>query len=156
MDFLVELEGDSVGSLPLKNAIIIKPNTLVRAAVAMMRDQSLGCAVIIDRLGEPCGIFTERSLIRVLMQDASLDGTPVCDFAERDFLCVGQDDPILGVWEAIRLAKARFVCVTGEDGKILGISGQRGLAEYVSDCFAQQTTVQRLGSTPWIQEREGA
>jgi predicted transcriptional regulator len=92
----------------------------------------------------------------VLMKDASLDDCAVYRFADKNYISVNVDEPILRVWEAVQAAAARYVCVTDDDGKVIGITGQRGLAEYLTDCFAQQVTVQRLGSTPWMQQREGA
>lgn len=156
MGFRHDLETDTVGSLTLRSAIIVQPYTLVRAAVAMMRNHSLGCAVIADHAQVPSGIFTEHSVIDALMKDACFDSTPVCRFADPKFIAVRKSDPILRVWNAVQMASARFVCVTDDEGKVIGITGQRGLAEYVADCYAGQVAVQRLGSTPWMQQREGA
>jgi predicted transcriptional regulator len=156
MNFRQELLEDTVGSLPLRDAIIMRPYTVVRAAVARMRDLSIGCVVIVDYDQVPSGIFTEHSVIEVLMKNASLDESPICEFADPNFIVVEQDEPILRVWEAVQLAAARFVCVTDSKGKALGITGQRGLSEYLADCFAGQVSVQRLGSTPWMRQREGA
>ena len=50
----------------------------------------------------------------------------------------------------------QFVCVTDDEGQIVGVTGQRGIAEYVAESFPQQVAVQRLGCTPWMQQREGA
>lgn len=156
MNFRKDLEEDTVRSLQLRQAILISPHTVVRAAVALMRRESLGCAVIVDHRRVPSGIFTEHSLIGALVKNASLDDCPVCQFADRNFISVGESEPIMRVWQAVQLAAARFVCVTDADGRAIGITGQRGLAEYLTDCFARQVTVQRLGSKPWMQQREGA
>ena len=156
MSFLHDLETDTVGSLPIRSAIIVKPYTLIRAAVALMRTHALGCAVIADHTSVPSGVFTEHSVIEALTKDACFDDTPVFRFADPKFVVVRKSEPILRVWEAVQKAEARFVCVTDDSGKVIGVTGQRGLAEYVADCYAGQITVQRLGSTPWMQQREGA
>ena len=156
MNFQTELAEDTVDSLPLREAIIVHPNTVVRAAIARMRDLSIGCAVIVDYDQVPSGIFTEHSVLDVLVRNASLDESPIGWFADPDFIVVEQDESILRVWEAVRLCAARFVCITDSNGKVVGITGQRGLSEYLADSFARQVTVQRLGCTPWIQQREGA
>ncbi len=151
-----ELGHELVGSLPLRDAIMIEPYTVVRAAIAIMRTKSLGCAIIVTPGRVPCGIFSERSVLDALVQGASLDEHPVCEFADSSFVCVSETEPISSVWDAIQIKGARFVCVTGRDGRVRGLTGQRGVAEYVADCFAKQITVQRLGETPWMCEREGA
>lgn len=156
MGFRQDLEEEPVSSLPLRNAIMVHRFTLVRAAVAVMRNQTLGCAVIVDNTRAPEGIFTERSVIDVLVKGDSLDDSPVGDYLDPQFVCVNLNEPIMRVWEAVHQGAARFVCVTDDEGRLIGLTGQRGIAEYVADYFAQQVTVQRLGAKPWIHQREGA
>lgn len=156
MGFRQELDFDPISNLELRDAIVVHQYTLVRTAVAVMRTHSLGCAVMVDRVGKPIGFFTEKSLLNVLVQNASMDDRPVCDFAERDFQSFKSSEPISRVWDAVVRDGVRFIAVTGEDGNLIGITGQRGLAEYISECFPRQTVVQRLGSKPWMQQREGA
>lgn len=156
MSFREQLEQEPTSSLPIRDAILVHSGTLVRAAIADMRTQGLGCAVIVDYARVPSGIFTEQSVIELIVKNASLDDRPIQDFADNHFVSVKSSDPISRVWDAIQLDGARFVCVTDDDGKLTGITGQRGVAEYVAECFAKQVTVQRLGSTPWMQDREGA
>ncbi len=156
MGFREVLEHETVGELPLREAIEVRSGTVLRAAVAVMRSRSLGCAVLVDSSGVPSGIFTEHSLMNALMQDASLDDRPVIEFADPKFLSVTLSEPIAHVWDAIHGDGLRFVCVTDDNGKLIGITGQRGISEYISECFPQQVAVQRLGSTPWMQQREGA
>jgi CBS domain-containing protein len=156
MSFRQCLTDERVSSLQLRDAIVVRPETLVRAAIAAMRHHSLGCVVIVDENQVAEGIFTERSVLDVLMQHACLDDRPVSDFADRNFVSVKLSEPIWRVWEAVQLAAARFVCVTNDAGKLIGLTGQRGISEYVADHFSQQVTVQRLGSKPWMQQREGA
>ena len=103
--------------------------------------------------------FDERilqSVIRMLVDGASLDCTPVSKFADPNYMVAKRSDPISGVWDAVIHDGIRFVCVTDEEGQLVGLTGQRGLSEYVCDCFANQITVQRLGSAPWMLQREGA
>jgi CBS domain-containing protein len=156
VEFCHDLENESIRELPLRDAIVVYPNTLIRAAVAVMRNRSLGCAVIVEEGWIPTGLFTEQSLLKVLMQNASLDDRPVRDFAEPNFLAVKHSEPISRVWNAIQREGFRFICVTDDDGKLIGVTGQRGIAEYIAEYFPQQVMVQRLGSTPWMQQREGA
>ena len=147
---------ETVSSLPLRAVLAVKAATVVRAAVAQMRAKQLGCCVIVGHDGKPTGIFTERSVIDALVQDASLDNRTVAEFADPIYQVVNGDEPISRVWNAIVKDGFRFICVTDDDGQPIGVTGQRGLAEFVSEHFPQQIMVQRLGSKPWMQEREGA
>lgn len=147
---------DTVRSLPLREAIVVVPNTIVRAAVARMRAMRLGCAVIVDSESKPIGVFTERSLLRALLENASLDSRVVGEFLDSTFVKIKNSEPISRVWDAIQRERARFICVTDDTGKLVGLTGQKGLAEYVADFFPGQVIAQRLGCKPWMQQREGA
>ena len=156
ISFRQDLEQEPIGNLSLRDAIVVSPYSLIRAAVALMREHALGCAVIVEHDLIPIGLFTEQSLIEVLIQGASLDDRPVRTFADPNFMAFPASDPISKVWDAIQAKGLRFACVTDDDGRLIGVTGQRGVAEYIADYFSQQVTVQRLGSTPWMQQREGA
>ncbi|MGI9473906.1 MAG: CBS domain-containing protein [Rubripirellula sp.] len=149
-------DGETVGVLPLRKAITVESGTIVRAAVARMRASDLGCAVIVGFRGKPVGMFTERSLLDVLLENASLDESPVGEFCEFQCSVVQQNDPISRVWDAIEQDGERFVCVTNEHGELVGITGQRGLAEYISETFPREVVVQRIGGKPWMKQKEGA
>ena len=156
MSFREHLETEPVSSLPIRNAIVGKSGTLIRAAIAGMRAHKLGCVVIVDHHSYPTHIFTESSVVELLLDNVGLDDTPIKDYVDTRFVVVKSSDPIARVWDAIQDDDARFVCVTDDEGKLIGITGQRGMSEYIADHFAKQVSVQRIGSTPWLQEREGA
>jgi predicted transcriptional regulator len=102
------------------------------------------------------GVFTEQSVIRMLAEGAQLDETAVSDYCDPHFFVARASEPIETVWKSVAQSGARFICVTDDDGRLVGLTGQRGLAEYLCDCYAGQVTVQRLGSAPWMLQREGA
>ena len=156
MGFREDLESELVSSLPLREAIRARPDDSLRQAVEAMRAKSLGCAVIVDQAGKPSGLFTEQSLLDALTQNESLDERRIGDFTDPGFRCVKSSDPISRVWDAIAQDGIRFICVTDDAGDLIGVTGQRGIAEYVADCFPREVVVQRLGSTPWMDQREGA
>ncbi|WP_182870833.1 CBS domain-containing protein [Stieleria mannarensis] len=156
MTFEEQLSSEQIRTLPLRDAIAIDEHTVARAAIALMRTHHLGCAVIVDQNCRPTGVFTEQSIIRLLVAGASLDTTPISSYAEPDFSVVRASDPIMTAWKAVVDSGRRFMCVTDDEGYLIGLTGQRGLADYVCDCYAKQITVQRLGSAPWMLQREGA
>ncbi|QDV88843.1 CBS domain-containing protein [Planctomycetes bacterium TBK1r] len=156
MGFRGELDQDTVGNLPLRDAIAVQHDTTALDAVKLMREKSLGCAVIVDQGGTPTGLFSEQSLVDMLARDLSLADHVVGDFTDAGLLVVRSSDPISRVWDAVERDGLRFVLVTDDEGKLIGVTGQRGIAEYLAERFPQQVLVQRLGNTPWMQQREGA
>ncbi len=101
-------------------------------------------------------MFTERSLLDVLLSGTSLDTTAVGEFADPDFTTIAIREPISRVWDRIVDEGTRFQCVVSDRGTLIGLTGQRGLAEYVSEHYPRQIMVHRLGHKPWTITREGA
>ena len=65
-------------------------------------------------------------------------------------------DPISDVMEAMQLKNTRILCVVDDKDRVVGLTGQRGLMEYVAEHFPGQVMVQRVGQTPYLADREGA
>ncbi|MCA9197456.1 MAG: CBS domain-containing protein [Planctomycetales bacterium] len=154
MNFRKFLQEERVRSLPLKEPAVVDSHTLVRAAIAAMRTKSLGCAVILGPQQQPLGVFTEHAVVGLLEKSVPLDSTAVSACADPEFHVVKLDDPIAKVWSAVQ-SGARFVCVVDDQQQLVGLTGQRGLAEFVCECFAREIAVQRL-SSPQMKTREGA
>lgn len=156
MSLKQQLEEDKISSLPLRKSVEVPPSTSALDAVTKMKASGLGCAVIVDSNGKPQGIFTESSVIEMLDSGVDLRQAEVADYADPKFVYVTDEEPVLNVWRTIQQDHARFICVTDSEGKFLGLTGQRGLSEYIAECFPMQVMVQRLGETPWSEQREGA
>ena len=150
------LASEPVARLPIREAIQVTSDTIVRSAVAQMRNKQIGCAVVVDDHQRPLGIFTERSMIDVLVNDKSLDSSRVGDHLDADWFTVRKSDTIDRVFRAVQDRGLRFICVTDDAGKLIGITGQRGLSEFFAEHFPQQVMVQHFGSKPAHTAREGA
>ena len=150
------LQSESVSKLPCREAILIPPETTVRQAVEILQSKQLGCAVVVDAEDKPLGIFTERTLIELLLQQPDLGAILVRDHLEAEWFCVRSSDPIATVLDLVQNRGARFVCELNEHGKVIGLTGQKGLSEYIADHFPEQVMVQRIGGQPGMGTREGA
>ena len=112
------LQSECVSKLPCREAILIQPETSVRQAAEIMQAKKLGCAVVVDAEGKPIGIFTERTLIELLLQQPdNLAEIPVRDHLETEWFCVHSSDPISAVLDAVQKRGARFVCELDAAGK---------------------------------------
>jgi CBS domain-containing protein len=122
-----------------------------------MREQRLGCVIVVDDDNKPLGIFTEGTLTQLL----HVHGSHVIDDVVENRMVrpcpqVKLTDPVDFVVEAMQLKNVRFLCVVDEQGRVAGLTGQKGLIEFVADHFPRQIMVQRIGGRPYPIEREGA
>ena len=151
MSLQKNLVSEMVDKLNLRSALTIAPDNTVRDAITTMRDGSLGCVVVVDTENKPIGIFTEAMLRLALCRDPCCIGTPLSEHMATTFPWVATDDPIETVLEAMEAKNHRFVVVVDGDFRVVGLTGQKGLMEYVAEHFPAEVMVQRVGSEPYPQ-----
>jgi CBS domain-containing protein len=150
------LKNEPVSKLSLRPAVTLKRDVLVRHAVEAMRGAHLGCVVIIDGNERLVGIFTEGMLRHMLVHDVSQLEEPLEQHMAVQCPWVTLDDPISTVLDAMQEKNVRFAVVIGDDRRVVGLTGQKGLMEYIAEHFPDQVMVQRIGGTPYTTSREGA
>ena len=107
------LQSETVSKLPCREAILIQPDATVRQAVEIMQAKKLGCAVVVDVEGKPIGIFTERMLIELLLeQPDTLGEIPVRDHLKSECFCVQSSDPIATVLDLVQNRERPASCVS--------------------------------------------
>jgi len=92
----------------------------------------------------------------LLQRPNDLGAILVRDHLEAEWFCVHSSDPIATVLDLVQNRGARFVCELDEYGKVKGLTGQKGLSEYIADHFPEQVMVQRIGGQLGMGTREGA
>ena len=156
MGLVDNIQTETVAGLPLREALLVSPRLIIRAAIAMMKRKQLGCVIAVDALARPVGTFTERSIIRLITEDPSvLDRRPVGDYLDPKWAVVKESEPVLAALEAMRKEDLRFVVVTNDVGRVTALTGQKGMMEYIAEHYPQQVMVQQAGTKPSV-EREGA
>ena len=151
-----DIRREPVSALGLRKVIPMSSSASVREAVAAMRENRRGYVTVQDEAGRPRGMFTERGLIRLLTTDASaLDG-PVGPHVSTEVPCVKATDSIATLLEVMQRERVRFVCVLDDEGKALGVTGQRGVMEYIADHFPRTVKAQVMDSKLSMDQREGA
>ncbi|MCX5660179.1 MAG: CBS domain-containing protein [Planctomycetota bacterium] len=147
---------DPVSEIALRELIAVARKTPVREVAAKMREKRLGVAIVVDRAGKPVGKFTERKLMKLLLEDPKGLDQPVEKFMYDSATPLGRDEPIASLIELMQKQKVRFVCVTDEKGKAVAITGQKGLMEYIAEQFPRAVKAQSTKPRIFTQEREGA
>ncbi len=145
-----------VSELTLREVVRISPDASIRDVVNTLRAAELGCAVAVDDDNKPCGLFTEAILRMLLAKDPACLDDQVADHLTTAFPWVKLTDSIEMVLDAMETKNFRFVVVVDENGKITGLTGQKGLMEYVAEHFPGEVMVQRIGTKHYPEQREGA
>ena len=156
MGLYENMRNEPVSQLALREPVVCGPQDTVRRAIEKMREKKLGCVIIVDDDRKPVGMFTESMLMQLLVNDTDALARPIESHMAEKWPWVKLNDPVVDVLEAMQAKNVRFICVVDDDGRLAGLTGQKGLMEYVADHFPEQVMVQRIGCTPYTQQREGA
>jgi len=144
-----------VTELEWRQLLEIHGDQPVRAAIQLMREKRLGCVVVIGDDGRPRGKFTERDLIRLLLLSPESVDEPVGRHMSGTWGVVKSTDTIAKIIDLMDDKKLRFVIVVDDDGKPMGLTGQKGVMEYIVDHFPRQVKVQMMESKLFMDQREG-
>ena len=147
---------EPVSQLEIRQPVTVPATASVRDTVASMKERDLGCAIVIDGDRKPIGIFTESMLTALLPQGVQALDELVEKHMAQPCPWVRSTDPIADVLEAMQLKNLQFLCVVDKQNRVVGLTGQRGLMEYVAEHFPGQVMVQRIGQPPYLSDREGA
>lgn len=155
MGLLQDMTSEPVTQLALRQPVLAQGNENLRTVIERMRAQKLGCVIVVDNDQKPVGMFTESMLTQLLARGAAPLDDAVANHMAEHWPWVNQNDPVYDVEEAMQARNVRFICVVDDDGRVVGLTGQKGLMEYVADHFPEQVMVQRVGMAPYA-DREGA
>lgn len=146
---------EPVSRLTLREPVLCAPKDTVRVVIERMRRSQLGCVILVDKDRKPVGMFTESMLTQLLANGASVLDDPIVQHSAQQWPWVRQTDPVFDVLEAMQAKNVRFICVVDDDGRVVGLTGQKGLMEYIAEHYPEQVMVQRVGCPPSL-DREGA
>ncbi len=147
---------EAVSKLPLRPVLTLPPDGTVRQAVALMKQHALGCLFVVDAGGRALGRFTERDLIRQLAADPGVLDKPLSQVMTPPESCIEVGAPVEAVFNEMKDLGRRFICITDENGRMVGLTGQKGLMEYIAENFPRQVKVQMMQSKLYMDDREGA
>jgi len=156
MGLIENLRLDRVSGMHLRSPVVVPRGTTVRETIEAMRAGRLGCAIVVDEAGRPVGMFTEGQLRELLPRTTGLLDDVVDRHMADRFPTVSTTDAVEIVLDAMQTNNTRFVCVRDAEGRVAGLTGQKGLMEYVAEHFPREVMVQRVGSAAYPRKREGA
>ena len=154
MDLYENIHTQPVNELNLREAIQVPRETPIRQVVEIMRERGLGCVVVRDGSEAP-SVFTERCLMKLLDERPEALDEPVGGHVAPECIVLKETQVISSLVDDMKTMRSRFAVLTNEDGKVLALTGQKGLVEFFAEHFAYVIHGQCPGTKPYI-AREGA
>jgi len=126
---------DTVGEVMTKEVVTVAPEESVEAAVRAMVANEIG-AVVVVRSGEPLGVFTERDLLRGILDQPDLMARQVGRVMTSPVVTTEPGTPVVDAFELITSKGIRRLPVV-EGGRLVGMVTERDLLRWVSAVAAE-------------------
>ena len=155
MELFKTFKIDSVSRLHPTPPRCISPKLPIVDAVAMMRQERVGCLLVLENR-ELLGILTERDVMRRVMGARLPMTTPVGDCMTRNPVTVGCKETISAALRRMEEGGYRHLPVVDECARVVGILSVKRIVHYLVEHFPN--TVYNLPPDPTAvhQRREGA
>jgi len=150
------LQQTRVNDTNIRPPVSIAQTATVRDAVKVMRSAGLGCVVVVDSDEKAVGMFTEGILRHTLNSSPSiLDDSIQSQMVER-LPWVSPTEPMSVVLEAMEDNNIRFLAILDERHRLVGITGQKTLMEFIADTFPREILTQDPTAVTISNRKEGA
>ncbi len=147
---------DPVASLEMRAALTATGDETIRQVAKRMRTTHLGCAIVVDGDGKPVGKFTERLYAKLVAANPAAAGDPVAKHMYHDPDAISQDASVSEMVTMMQAKSLRYICVTDGNGRVIGLTGQKGLMRYIAEYFPRIVMVQRMRPLVGMDQPEGA
>ena len=153
MDNGIKLNDETVGQAGLLSPLSITPDTPLRDALLVLREQHRGVLLICcdDKL---VGILTERDVVRILFQGVDLDG-PVSEHMVEHPTTVCKTDSIALAVRCMADNGYRRLPVVDEADRPVGIVDVDGIVHFLVQHFPKAVYNLPPVTNPATREREG-
>ena len=139
-----KLQVEPVSKLNIRAPLTVGPSVTLREAILKMRRRGLGCVIVVGTDKKPVGVFTEAMLRHLLLRTPQFAEQPIRGHMATTFAWVKESDPVGLVVDAMDAKNIRFVVVVDEEGKVTGLTGQKGIMEYVAEQFHREVVSHRV------------
>jgi CBS domain-containing protein len=134
MELLKSFKIDSVSRLQPTPPRSIAPDKPVADAVTMMRQERIGCLVVLENR-ELLGILTERDVMRRVLGARRPLTTPVRECMTRNPVTVGRKETIMAALRRMEEGGYRHLPVVDEGARVVGILSVKRIVHYLVEHF---------------------
>ncbi len=122
------MEAKCVENIMRREVLTVKEKTSIYDAVALMTMNDIGAVIVVNTLGRPIGIFTERDVLkRVVLAGMEVRHEMVQSVYSKKLVSIKPKDDIREAARLMNEGHFRHLAVMSEDGKVMGILSARDL-----------------------------
>lgn len=115
----------TTGEICTRNVTIAFRKTSVPMAAKLMRENHVGCLVVVDETGDlrtVVGVLTDRDIVTAVVAPG-LDPGTLCveDVMSTDLVTAREDDSLIDLMRSMRLKGVRRIPVIGGRSELIGV-----------------------------------
>jgi CBS domain-containing protein len=126
----VAKDADTVHGVMTTPVVTVSPGEAVRVAIGKMLEADIGSVVVVEE-GRPAGLFTERDVIRRILEDDMLMERPVADVMSSPPVTAGVATEVVDAFEMMDNEGIRRLPIVS-DGLLVGIVTEGDLRRWVA------------------------
>lgn len=100
--------------------VTMRPDQTIRDALGLLAEHNIGAVVVVDAVGAPVGIVSERDVVRHLTRDEKIFARPVGAIMTRELVIGVPQDELIAVGNTMTERRIRHLPVM-EQGTLVGI-----------------------------------
>jgi CBS domain-containing protein len=116
------------------NVFTVRPEQSVREAAALLARHNVGALIVVNELGHPVGVISERDIVRAFSRDERLLGGPVAEIMTRDVVTGLPTDDLLSVSRTMSERRIRHLPIL-DGGKLVGLVSIRDVVKAQRDLY---------------------
>jgi CBS domain-containing protein len=136
MSLEYDLRQEKVIHLNLTEFTEVQIGTSVKATIEKMRRESHNCAFVTEN-GQLVGIFTDRDILRKVVDSPEMWNHPIEDVMTPSPLSVNSSDPADAALNLMNQKHFRNVPVLDEKGAVIGNLTHYAIIKYLADRFPE-------------------
>ena len=102
------------------DVVTAQPQQSVREALAILVDKNIGAVIVVNDIGQPIGILSERDIIRAAASNEAVFSLPINALMSKELVTGVPDDDLEAVAHTMTEKRIRHVPVV-EQGRLVGI-----------------------------------
>ncbi|MCC6932685.1 MAG: CBS domain-containing protein [Deltaproteobacteria bacterium] len=123
----------SIGLINPPTPIILEEQASVMSAIRLLKDNKIGCVIVVNPIGEISGIFSERDVIlRVVLENLDYENTPLVKVMTANPQTTQMTCSIAFVLNMMSQGGYRHVPIVDKDNKPVGIASVKNIVDFIS------------------------
>lgn len=155
MEWMRNIRVESVRKLNPTPPRALDESVTVADAVELMRAEKVGC-LLVTRMGELTGIFTERDLLSRVLAVSKPMSTRLASAMTRGPVSVAENDPIRTAVLRMQSGGYRHLPVVDEGNRPVGVLSAKRIVHYLVEHFPSTVYNQPPDPQAYPPSREGA